>query len=427
MSYYSKLIWQLKRKIVNVLSKLTVNLSKPQSKFIIEMVFGILKSESIILSDIAHALDEDILPKKTIERLSRNLALNFSNEINQTYLTYCLSLMDQEMKIFCVDDSDIIKPYGKKFESLGKVRDGSSIDKSIEKGYITTSIIGITKTYKHPICLYNKVHSSYQKKYQSVNKVTFEGLELIMMNLKNYSSIFTFDRGYDSNDLIKYFITKKQYFVIRLTKRRTIIVKNKHIKLIEAMRNKKGKIIIPTKMKGKTIEVKASHLEVKLNGFSNRYTVIFAYSNNSDEPMMLLTNKEISSKSDVIMIVLTYISRWKIEEYFRFKKVVYKYEDFRVRKLKAINFLTFLIDISIFILSIFIESQQKSILFSLLIKESKKIKEDVYLLYYQLSSGISTILGHNEMGIKNNESIEHRYPKQLQLFKTDKLTNKSLF
>ena len=36
--------------------------------------------------------------------------------------------------VFLVDDSDIIKPLGKKFEDFGVVRDGSSKNKSYEKG-----------------------------------------------------------------------------------------------------------------------------------------------------------------------------------------------------------------------------------------------------------------------------------------------------
>ena len=59
--------------------------------------------------------------------------------------------------------------------------------------------------------------------------------------------------------------------------------------------------------------------------------------------MMLATNKEIKSKEDVIKVARTYFSRWKIEEYFRCKKQVFQFENFRVRKLCAINALNFYI------------------------------------------------------------------------------------
>ena len=53
--------------------------------------------------------------------------------------------------------------------------------------------------------------------------------------------------------------------------------------------------------------------------------------------MMLATNKAIKSKEDVVSIVRTYMSRWRIEEYFRFKKQHFGFENFRVRSLMSIN------------------------------------------------------------------------------------------
>ena len=50
--------------------------------------------------------------------------------------------------------------------------------------------------------------------------------------------------------------------------------------------------------------------------------------------MMLATNKEMKSKEDVIKVARTYFSRWKIEEYFRRKKQMFQFENFRVRKHK---------------------------------------------------------------------------------------------
>ena len=46
--------------------------------------------------------------------------------------------------IFIIDDSDVTKPLGEKFEDLGIVRDGSSKNKTYEKGYHHTEIIGLT-------------------------------------------------------------------------------------------------------------------------------------------------------------------------------------------------------------------------------------------------------------------------------------------
>ena len=43
----------------------------------------------------------------------------------------------------------------------------------------------------------------------------------------------------------------------------------------------------------------------------------------------------------------TYFSRWRIEEYFRCKKQMFQFENFRVRKLATINALNFYITLCI--------------------------------------------------------------------------------
>ena len=61
----------------------------------------------------------------------------------------------------------------------------------------------------------------------------------------------------------------------------------------------------------------------------------------TEHPIMLATNIDIKSKDDLIKMAKLYFSRWRIEEYFRSKKQIFQFENFRVRKLKAINTLNF--------------------------------------------------------------------------------------
>ena len=63
---------------------------------------------------------------------------------------------------------------------------------------------------------------------------------------------------------------------------------------------------------------------------------------------MLSTN---SMKIPKIRAARTYFSRWKIEVYFRCKKQVFQFKNFRVRKLRAINALNFYITLRMSFLS----------------------------------------------------------------------------
>ena len=112
------------------------------------MIYGITKSQPIILSNVSDALHEDIKKINTVERLSRNLDKELNSE--QLYSNYMneVNKVIGEKPIILVDDSDVIKPHGKTFESLGIVRDGSSLKNSYEKGYHVTEMVVLTKNEK---------------------------------------------------------------------------------------------------------------------------------------------------------------------------------------------------------------------------------------------------------------------------------------
>ena len=127
--------YQMKREIINFSEKICKNSSNPEFKFVTDMIYGISKSKDILISSIADALEENIKKINTIERLSDNLALDIDSTIDNNYSNLVMDSLGDN-PLFLVDDSDIIKPLGQKFEDLGIVRDGSSRKKSYEKDTI---------------------------------------------------------------------------------------------------------------------------------------------------------------------------------------------------------------------------------------------------------------------------------------------------
>lgn len=144
----------------------------------------------------------------TIDRLSDNLSNDLSNSIDENYCNLAMDFLGKK-PVFLIDDSDIIKPLGEKFEDLGIVRDGSSRNKSYEKGYHHTEIVGLT-----------------QKEFVSANDITFEGIDKIV-NLLNPKGIFVNDRGYNNNLIFNHYFEKRQYFVIRLKENRKVYCNHK--------------------------------------------------------------------------------------------------------------------------------------------------------------------------------------------------------
>ena len=115
---------------------------------------------------------------------------------------------------------------------------------------------------------------------------------------------------------------------------------------------------------------------------------------------MLATNKKISSREDVIRIAELYFSRWRIEEYFRCKKQVFRFEHFRVRRLKAINALNFYITLCMAFLAQLSMKPETNALKVSIIKTAAPIKERVGFSYYRLAKGIIGILSYAKEGIR---------------------------
>ena len=120
----------------------------------------------------------------------------------------------------------------------------------------------------------------------------------------------------------------------------------------------------------------------------------------TEHPMMLATNKKISSKEDVIRIARLCFSRWRIEEYFRCKKQVFRFEHFRVRRPKAINALNFHITLCMAFLAHLSMKPETNALKVSIIKTAAPIKKKVSFRYYRLAKGIIGILSYAKEGIR---------------------------
>ena len=140
MVIFTSNTYQMKREILSFSNKISRNLPKPERKFIDDMNYGILASGSCLLTDIVDQLHEPSRKINIVDRLSRHLAKGIPKDALKAYLTQ-VKKWCPDQPVIHIDDSDVVKPDGYKFESLGWVRDGSksTTTKSVyKKGYHVT-------------------------------------------------------------------------------------------------------------------------------------------------------------------------------------------------------------------------------------------------------------------------------------------------
>jgi hypothetical protein len=398
MANFTSDTYQMKREILTFSNKISKKLFKPERKFTADMTYGILASGSCLLTDVVDMLHEKSKKVNSVERLTRHLNKGVPNKALKTYLTTVRKWVPSEPVIH-IDDSDVVKPDGYKFEALGLVRDGSeSTDtKNVyKKGYHVTEACVLTGS-NHPVSIFSEIHSSKEKNFTSINDITFSAMERGAALFGK--ATFVMDRGYDDNKIFLKLDELKQDYVIRLTARRKLYFHGKWVPATQLRNQRKGKIKTPVVYKGKRQDAYLSHAKVQITASKKDIYLVLVYGI-TEHPMMLATNKEIKSKEDVINVAMLYFSRWRIEEYFRCKKQMFQFENFRVRKLAAINALNFYITLCmVFLAHISMKSETNTLKVSI-IKKAAPIKEKVHFCYYRLAKGISGILVFAKEGIR---------------------------
>ena len=418
MNNYTMNSYEVKRDLINFSKKLSEGVNKSTSKFIMDMEFGLAKSGSCLISEIARSLDEDIKLNYTIERLCNNLSNLYQDEADiiwNNYLKEVKKNIDYNSLIILFDDSDINKEYSKKLEDLDRVVDASSPDKKIVNGYHICEATILTKNEKQPMSIYSKIYSCKSSNFESKNKYTMESIKAAE-ELVEDNFIGVFDRGYDDNKIYKYMSDRNHKFVVRLDERRTLLFKGQKRSVEEIAESRKGKISYKALFDNEEYELSLSYTKAILPSNKREYTLVIVYGLSESTPMKLLTNIEIKDKDDVIKVVRLYLSRWRIEEYFRGKKQEYDFENMRVRTLKAMNNLNMFLTMHLGYMAMLADKIDKKLLVIKIIEASKSLKYKIIVWLSQISRGIKEILKYCHTGIKQWQEIEQREKyKQLKL------------
>jgi len=404
-------VYETKREILSYANKLSHGFGRVETKFIADMIYGIIASCSILLSDIADSLKEPINKKNTIDRLSQHLSKGVITGLYSNYTKTVQSLIP-DAPVVLVDDTDIVKPCGRKFEGLGIVRDGSDPKNTCKKGYICTEMVVLSKASKQPVSLFSHIHSSHEKDYKSTNSITYQGIRQCVKTLAK-RAVFVFDRGYDANELFIFMDKMQQDYIIRLTSRRKVFRKGKWLSVPTLAAALKGKFKTTVLFQGVEKECYVSHINAQITASKNPVRIVLVYGL-SDQPMMLATNKMINSKDDVVSILRTYLSRWRIEEYFRLKKQVFGFEKFRVRGLKAVNSTNRFLTYAIAFLALIHAKPDTNVIKSKVIENARALKVKALFHYYRIAKGIAFIIREAKTGIRGWFKPVNPNPKQLR-------------
>ena len=365
-------------------------------KFICNMIYGILSSKSCLLSEIARNLNEKISLRKTVTRLSRNLNdFDGGEELFEEYLKSIKNRYNDK-SVLIIDGSDITKPASTKLEGLCEVRDGSTGE--IGTGYHTLGA-AVLSDRKLPYGVYSRIYSSKEKDFTSEDNENLKCFEFLSKHFSK-SNIRTMDRGFDCNKYYEYFIKHNEKFIIRAKKNRNVIYKNSTVNILELANRFKGKYKLEYRDKsGVNRSVKISIIPIRLCEFKNTELNLVVVYGFGATPMMLITNLKSDDKRLCTAVCKVYLMRWRIEEYFKFKKQSFDFENLRVQSLKSIRNLDCLLTIAIGYVAELSGKSENIKLRTEIIEVSKRLFGVPSFVYYAVADGIFEILKLVKSGI----------------------------
>ena len=234
-----------------------------------------LAAGSCLLMDVVDQLHEHSKKINVVDRLTRHLKNGTPAKAAASYLQAVKKWVPNEPVIH-IDDSDVIKPDGYKFESLGIVRDGSqstSTKNVYKKGYHVTEACVFT-TSNHPVSIFSRIHSSSEKNNKSVNAITFDAMEQGAALFGK--ATFAMDRGYDDNKMFLKMEELGQDYIICLNSR-NLLYHNKWTKATELRNRRKGKVKTNVFYKGKNNEAYLSHVKVQITASRKDIYLVLVY------------------------------------------------------------------------------------------------------------------------------------------------------
>jgi hypothetical protein len=368
-------------------------LPKTAQRFIGEMLYGIQARQSVLLTEVARALEEPISIKKSHERLSRQLSRKGLGEVLANNLLVRASKQIREDTLLIVDLTDISKKYAKKMQYLSMVRDGSS--GQITDGYWVCSVLGAEVGRGDIIPLYHHLYSAAAPGFVSENDEILRCVEAISSNVGS-RGIWVLDRGGDRNKLIKPFLEGSKKFLIRLVGDRHLLLGGKAKLAIDIALGcncpYSETVVKEDKGKEQIFHIDFGFRKVWLPGHKGQLYLLIV-KGFGQKPLMLLTSVALRRSRKVLWkMVKRYLRRWAIEETIRFWKQSYDVENIRVLGYRSLqNMMSLISAVSYFAAMVLDVGSKLKITAAYVLKTAKRVFGIPDFRYYAIAADLRNL------------------------------------
>ena len=416
--YFARTAQKLREQMVRFSGELSAGLPKVARRFVAEMVFGIQARGSVRLTEVGRSLGERISLKKTEERLSRQLGRKgLERDIQRRLIEHAAPRIEDDT-LLVLDLSDVTKKYAEKMENLSRVRDGS--EKELGWGYWTLNIVGANTKGTKLVPLYGRLYSHAVAGHESENEEIREAVGEVA-EVVGKRGIWVMDRGGDRRYIFNYLLPNKLRFLIRVRGDRGLRPAQ-GIEPAVALARSCPMLFCETIVREEAGQERLVHLscgmrKVRLPGRREELTLVLV-KGFGKEPLMILTNLAVRrSRKSVWHVVLSYITRWRIEDVIRFVKQSYRLEDIRCLTYHRLQALMVLVTAAAYFAAVYLGLRMKlRVLASHVLRASKRVFGIPDFRLYALADGIRQFLYSQTQGLTKLLELQSTLPVQPSLF-----------
>ena len=373
--------------------------SRWKMEFLGQMLFGIQASRDTLMSEIARSLQEDILAKKTQERLERHLATEgMDAKIHGSILCDAAPSIHDDTSII-VDPTDVQKEYAERMPYLAKVWDGSKGRVGDNLGYTLCMAIacenGCRKIVPLMLRLWSSVHPEFVSENDEVEQVIGQ-----IASTTNGRGIFVYDRGGDGDNMFRFYIDHGYDFIVRLVGDRNLLNwggKTKDSQVLarsladDCTMRYEDSVMFKSHNKVHNVRVKYGSMPVRLpiRPDADLHLVVVKWPG-GEKPMMLLTTlNAVRTRKALWEVVQGYITRWRVEDTIRFIKQSYRLEHMRLLDYQRLkNMAALVVAVAYFAAAWLGKRVKLDALAKHVAKVSRKMFEVPEFFYYAIADGL---------------------------------------
>jgi len=382
--------------------------SMPEVKNIGSFLHAMLNCHNVHVSELARSLGETIAPKKTEERLHRNLrrkglghrlleANAVKNRAGICGKRYCI-----------VDLSDIQKPYAEKMEGLGRVRDGDkSSNDTVVIGNGLYWINGVMADDSGILPVYSEIYGlDHEGREHTSENVKILGITDLVHAL-HPNAVYVLDRGGDRSSIIDSLLEDGKWFVIRGQDQRSLRLhqdSEKETNIKDIAKKTRTSYAYKSLRNGEWFDV-----GIRLVYYGETPLWLVVSRSRRGGLSWYLTYAEGTRREIMDTVMEAYGLRWRVEEYHRQIKQDYNLEKICLRNYNAIKNMGALVALAASFCARLPEHLVIQMIAAARLLPRKRLRDIPSYPYYMITAAVAWVLG---------QSYKQR-PKPLRIRKRD--------